>query len=334
MIAAIPATWPDGAVIDQRIAKVMDVTLHIGAHRCATTSFQNYLGRNRRAFSAQGVGYWGPGRTRTGLLRGILPDTVPMVGRDSHRRGAGRVRMNLRHSAGMGYSHLLISDENLLGSLRDNLQVGDLYRGVGERMARFNAAFDGQVSNVVLNVRSLDSYWISVLGYGLWRGWGLPTRATLEQLTIGARSWRDVITDVACALPDVPIWAAPFETFAGRPEAQLAAVTPVDAPMTHARDWLNASPRLPELRALAAKLGQDWGFAPGDGRWQPFTSEQVASLREKYADDIMWLADGAGGLAQLMPDPDKKQAGTSRPETDQTRGRNHDHQQGRLARAR
>lgn len=340
MIAAIPAIWPDGAVIAQRLGKVMDVILHIGAHRCATTSFQHYLRLNSDRLAEQGLGFWGPRRTRSGLFRGILPGSNAATGRNLRRRGVGRVQLQLTRSAGMGVRTLLVSDENMLGSMRENLRLGELYCGAGERLARYGEAFGGRIRHVVLNIRSLDAYWSSALGYGLTRGRGMPGPARLGRLAAGPRSWRDVMTDVACALPDAMLWALPFETFAGRPEAQLAAIARITPPAPHARDWLNATPRLPRLRALASELNENWPLPEGDGRWQPFSPRQAADLRETYGDDMMWLAGGADGLARLMPDPDrkadidKKQAGKSPPMTDMTRGRIHDHQERRVARAR
>jgi hypothetical protein len=152
-----------------------------------------------------------------------------------------------------------------------------------------------------------------------------------------------VVTDVACAIPGATIWVAPFEVFAGRPEAQLSAISRIKAPKTHARERLNATLHLPALRALATELSVDWDLPDGDGRWMPFAPDQTAALRENYADDLMWLTGGADGLARLLPDPDKIpkpetiRAGTSLPliePSDMTRGRTHDRQERHLARAR
>ena len=70
---------------------------------------------------------------------------------------------------------------------------------------------------------------------------------------------------------------------------------------------------------------------PGDGRWAPFDPCQTAALRETYADDMMWLAGGADGLARLLKDPDKKAAGLNPTATDLTRGRRDDIQESRMA---
>lgn len=308
----------------------MKVTLHIGAHRCATTSFQDYLRHNAAELAQQKIGFWGPRRTRNGLFSGILPMVTAANGRDLEQRAIGRVRMHLGQSYDLGLEHLIISDENMMGTVRENLRLGDLYCGVGERMARFEQAFAGRVTDVVVNLRSLETYWASALAYGVSRGHRVPSHGMITRLASSPRSWRDVLTDVAAAVPCARIWALPFETYGGRPEAQLQAITGAEAPKAHARICLNAAPRLEELRqqlqsAVADRLPQ------GEGRWQPFDEAQVADLRERYADDLMWLAAGGDGLVSLKDDREHKGSGLNRFRPDLTRGRPHDDQDRRMA---
>ncbi|MCB4455154.1 hypothetical protein [Leisingera sp. McT4-56] len=303
----------------------MKVILHTGAHRCATTSFQEYMRQNAQPLARQGIGFWGPHRTRGGLFHGIQPGPAPANGRDLVQRAQGRLQIQMASCRERGVQQLLVSEENMLGSVRANLRIGDLYSGAGERMARMFQAFGGAVTDAALSIRSLDSYWTSALAYAVARGHKLPSAGGLERLAQAPRSWRDVITDIACAMPGVRLHVLPFETFGSRPEAALAAVTGIEAPRTHARVRLNASLCLQDLRAsvpsaVAADLPQ------GSGRWRPFDDAQTASLREAYADDIMWLAAGADGLATLVHDPDKQAADTNPPDIGLTRGRPDDKQ--------
>ncbi|MFW8593499.1 hypothetical protein [Cribrihabitans neustonicus] len=303
----------------------MKLILHTGAHRCATTSFQEYLRQNAPVLAPQGLAVWGPQRTRNGLFHGIQPGPAAATGRNLARRAGGRLRLHLEACRSEGLQQLLISDENMLGTLRENLRLGALYCGAGERMARFTEAFGGAVTDLALNIRSLESYWTSALTYAVARGHKVPPAAQLARLAAAQRSWRDVITDIACATPGVRLHVLPFETFGPRPEAQLAALTGLPAPRTHARVRLNASLCLQDMRAslpaaAAARLPD------GSGRWRPFSEAQAAALREAYADDILWLAAGADGIATLVQDPDKQAAGQNPPRTDLTRGRPDDEQ--------
>jgi hypothetical protein len=326
MIRAIPTVRPIGAAPASRNVRAMRVILHIGAHRCASTTFQHYLRMNAERLGARGIGYWGPRRTRSGMFHGLQPGPRIATGRDAQRRAVGRIRMNLERSAAAGVDTLIVSDENMMGSVRANLRVGDLYSGVGERIARFAMAFDGYPTEVALAVRSLDRYWGSALGYAVTRGYPVPRSAVLARLAGAPRSWRDVVTDAACAAGAARLLVLPFERFSGCPEVQLAALTGIEAPpITHARAWLNATPRLPGLRDLANPAGPAH-LPDGDGRWHPFGAQAAAQLRETYADDMMWLTGGADGLARLISEP-MTRAGPTRPASDMTRGRNHDSRQ-------
>ena len=187
----------------------MDVILHVGAHRTGSTSFQTYLTQFAPQFEGQGVGFWGPSRTRRGLLHGLAerPTTAKTA-----RRAVGRVRLNLSVAARSGMGTLVVSDENMLGTCRRNLRARALYPELGERMARINAAFH-PLRRVVLQIRSPESWWASAMSYLVPRGSGTPGHAALEQISQGARSWRHVITDLACACPDAEIVVAPYERF-------------------------------------------------------------------------------------------------------------------------
>ena len=330
MIAANPHMRAPQVIPFRRIGKAMQVTMHLGAHRCASSSFQEYLRQNSEVLEKKGLGYWGQGNTRQGVLHGILPVPSARPSRDLARRAQGRLRMRLDQCRGQGLRHLLISDTNLVGNLRANLRFGALYPGVGERMARFAEAFDGALTSVVLNIRSLETYWSSALNYAVARGHRVPGAVQTQALAENPRGWRDVITDIACAMPDVDLKIMPFETFGGRPELQLGLLTGQEAPMEHARVRLNASMRLQDLRShLLQDTARD--LPEGEGRWRPFDERQCALLRETYADDLMWLASGADGLAQLLRDPEQQAAGPNSRHHDETRGRPHDDQDRQLA---
>ena len=330
MITQTPFPEVQKAPLVQRIGNAMQTCLHLGAHRCATTSFQEYLRQNAADLETQGIGFWGPRRTRNGLLHGVLPSPAVGNAQALAKRAQGRIRMNLNQSQERGIQHLIVSDENLIGSTRTNLRLSALYSGIGERMARYAEAFDGRVTSVALNIRSLENYWTSALTYAVARGHRVPSVGQLQNLAQSSRTWRDVITDIACAMPGVEINVLPFETFGGRPELQLSLLSDCEPPRAHARVRLNTAMRLEDLRAhLLESVAQD--LPEGAGRWRPFDNVQCAMLRENYADDLMWLTAGADGLAQLLQDPEHPAAGLNLPHTDVTRGTPHDKQDRRLA---
>lgn len=311
----------------------MKVILHIGAHRCATTTFQHYLCANRDKLRAHRIGYWGPERTRSGLFSGVLPNATGLDAPNRARRARGRLRIAMSRSAAKRIDHLIISEENILGGMRDNAASGLLYPGAGERLARYNQAFDGKIDQIALNIRAQDSYWASLFGFLVARGYGPWDSADLDRLTHAHRGWRDVISDIACAVPDARIRVLPFEVFSGRPEAQLAACLPVVPPRPAVRLRHNATLRGAELRALASP---DMAalIPAANSRWTPFTPPGCAALRRAYGDDITWLKGGGDGLAELATDPAKIKPDAEPDYLDSTRGNGHDHKESRMAQTR
>ena len=306
------------------------VILHIGAHRTGTTSFQAYLRRHADELRASGIGFWGPRRTRTGLFSGIQPK--PGRSFAAAKRARGRIMLQMDRAARDGVKTLLISDENLMGSVRLNLRTGRLYPDVGERLSRYFYGFNGAVDKVVMSVRGLDQYWSSAAAYGVGRGHTKLSPACCSAIAEETRSWRDVIEDVACAAPKTKIEVVPFETISGRCDHLFTACTEQGAPRAHNAEWLNRAPTAAQLRSILTERGEDSSSLPDTcERWNPFDAAARAALRETYADDMHWLVAGANGLAKLTEEFGPARARNTLPHGPQNRGQGHDKQEGRVA---
>jgi hypothetical protein len=301
----------------------MHITLHLGAHRTASTVFQNYLRENAKDLKRHGIGVWGPLRTRDGLLRGVIPlpgtSETPV---EQFRHARGRIRLNLKQAEAKGLEHLVVSDENMIGAPRRNLRDSCLYGSIGERMARYDQAFDGRITRVMLSIRSQDSFWSSVAAFAVGRGHKVPRPADLDRLVNSRRSWRDVIADLACAMPEAEITVLPYEVYGGMPERKLTIMTGLATPpMAYAREWMNRAPSLPQLRQILSDRGGDLSRLPeGEGRWHPFDHAQTMELREAYADDLFWLRAGAEGMATFIEETRPEKMGQTPHQAQPTRG--------------
>lgn len=308
----------------------MKVILHIGAHRTGTMSFQSYIRRHSKELRDDGLGFWGPMRTRKGLFAGVQP--TPGFGRTAARRARGRILLNLKKAQAQGVETLFVSDENMMGSVRMNLRKSRLYPDIGERLARYIWAFDQRIDKIVLSVRALDHFWASSLAYGVGRGHAVPDAARCLGIARQPRTWRDVVSDVSCAAPLAQIEVIPFEMSADRPDLMLTAATGHAAPRDAAPEWLNRAPTAAQLRDVLAERGEDIDAVPDtDGRWNPFDTNARAALREAYADDMHWLISGANGLATLTEELDQTRAGKTLPLGPYKRGLGHDIEERRMA---
>lgn len=307
----------------------MDVILHLGAHRTASTSFQHYMRASLGRLEPQGVGFWTP----AGDMADTAPTSSVQTPDEQLLRAQEHIVANLDRAQARGVKALVISDENVIGTPQQLLRDGRLYSGIGERMARYSEVFGGRLTRIVLSIRSQDNFWGSIASFAAAQGHPLPTAQELAGLAAEKRGWRDVITDLACAVSGTEIQIHPFEVFGSLPEHALTAMTGVEAPPTkNAREWLNRSPGRSELRAILTKRGEDPDQVPaGDGRWLPFDRDQSRMLREAYADDLFWLRAGASGLAKLIEVTGPAKAGKHPPIGDTKRGQEDGKDDRRLA---
>jgi len=311
----------------------MEIILHLGAHRTASTSFQHYMHANRKVLAARGIGYWGPDVTRDGILTGVIPVAGRSSVTEQLHRARGRIALRLRKAEATGLCQLVVSDENMIGAPRRNLRGSRLYGDIGDRMARFANAFDGRISRVAISVRGQDAWWSSAMAFAVGRGHRVPGPDDLDRLVTVNRHWRDVITDLACAMGGPEIIVLPHEVYAGLPDEKLRQLTGIDSPPRKAAcDWLNRAPDLAELRKLVTARGGDGArLGEGTGRWRPFDRYQTLALQEAYSDDLFWLGVGADGLARLTEETGPVKAGQNPPIGQTTRGHPNDEEERRLA---
>lgn len=272
------------------------------------------------ALSQMRVGFWGPQRTRGGLLDGTQ-DTRPES--KARRRAPGRIALNLERAARAGTGALVISDENMLGRPCVNLAATALYPEAGQRLARLHGAFGGRITRVVLTIRAQDLYWASLLAHLVERGFAVPQRIALERISFDPRGWADVISDLACALGGVPLRVVAYEEFGGRPDALLSVMTgAARVPPPHPGGyWANRSLTAAALAAHLARRGEAATLAAAPtGRWMPFSDDAAWRLKERYADDLTWLAAGAEGLAQYTTSSRGQEPGQTGGEDSLTRG--------------
>jgi hypothetical protein len=297
----------------------MDVILHVGGHRTATTTLQRVLSKNNGAMQADRIAYWGPKRTRSDLFLGLLGNTdlaMPALGCRTDQ-AADQIALEIAALRSEGHLSLLISEENMLGGLRHNLYQRQLYPQAEARMFRLRTALASQVSKIAIAIRCYDRYWASSLGFGLSRGGPAPTPQVIDGLAAQPRRWRDVIKACKAAFPESELLVWTYEAMAARPDTQITEMIGRETSIAYNSEWYNTGPKPKKLNEVLI----DRGDAPElidarQTRFMPFSPYQRAQLRAHYADDLIWLRGGADGIARFIEMP--AQDG---PATEQGRGR-------------
>lgn len=286
----------------------IDIVLHLGAHRCATTTVQHLLARNTDALRRLDVVAWTPDRMRGGVFGGLLCGSdKPAAQREwRQNRALGLIGIECDRLVAQGIGTLLVSEQELLGSLDAALGAAQLYPGLAERLARSAPALAPRCVRIGLAIRSYEGFWSSALASSVAQGRPLPDARALDALCAQPRRWRHVIGDVARAFPQAEIVVWPYERFGAQPDVVLAHLLgrpDVAVSFSGARERMAPGPTLPKLRRLLALRGEaEAAAALGDdcGRWAPLGPVREGALRRDYAHDIAWLRGGAEGLARLV----------------------------------
>ena len=278
----------------------MDVLLHLGAHRTGTTAFQTYLGANRARLAAAGIAVWLPRdlrgsplealSTRPGLRTAALVD-LPL---------AWRLDAALDRLEGQGIRQLIVSEENLLGTMTCCHMAARPYPHAGARLRRLDGLFGGRIMRAALGLRDMAEWWSSTLAFRMPRGGPVPDAGLLARLAMQPRGWGAVLADIASALPGRPVAAWDFTWSAGHPKRALAALLGAAPPegLVPTKKGRNASPGVADLRAAleargAATLPPGLGDADG-GRWMPFTDGARAVMATAHAAEIAALRQMPG----------------------------------------
>lgn len=290
---------------------------------------------NRKAFLRDRTTFWGPGRTRSGMFAGLVRDPNRLSPKDIAlgRRSLGRIKMELSRAQKNGMERVVISEENMIGTMMKNFAHARLYGQAGQRLSRFAPAFGGHRLRIGIAIRSYETYWASALAFRIKNGNASPHADMLDRLTTQPRRWRHVIEDAARAFPEAEINVWSFEAWASQPDQQLRSLTGRHLPpdIRVGRIPNNASLTAAEIGTILRARGHHQEATVLEhqiGRFQPFSPAQVHKLRQDYANDIDWLIDGSDGLATYF-DPTGETSGVAK----DARGSTYDRQE-RLGRAR
>jgi hypothetical protein len=264
--------------------------LHVGAHRTGTTTLQRVMCANRRRLLRQGIAFLGPE-----ALRGARPGQGgPAAG------GAAGPHAVAAAADGL----LIVSEENLLGTMPACLGGATLYPGAGARLAAAVAAFGPGCRGIGLAIRRPDDWWASVIAHQAAQGRAVSL-AQIAALSAGRRGWRDVIAELAAACPGVAVVVWRFDALIGDPAAQLGLLAgrPVRLPPRARARHENRSLSATGMRARLLALGAQGAAAlvpPGDTRWMPFNAAQRQVMQASWAADLAWLRAGADGCARFV----------------------------------
>lgn len=192
----------------------MDLTVHIGAHRTGSTLVAQAITASVEADPACGVAVWHPRYLRSIGGWQAVPRSVTATGAPASR-AAGRVLATLSDRLAedaaaldaQGVRHLVISEENLVGTMRTNMTQSAFYPDVASRLRAYASVLPMVPARVALGVRDYGAVWSSAFHYIPQSGNEAPSRqAARTALLDHDRGWPDVIESIYDVWPDTEVY--------------------------------------------------------------------------------------------------------------------------------
>lgn len=238
-----------------------EVVLHLGAHRTGTTSLQRYLQFHQNDLHNQGIQLVFPPASRELPLQNLA----------------------IRND------RVLISEENMLGTMEGNLQQAMLYPDVKIKLARYSQLLM-RVDIVFMSIRDLADWWTSAISFCVSRKCDLPSNQTLERIADSPRGWSDIVTDVRQIFPNARVVVREFGWKMDNPKQQLRQLTKWPA-WDETTGIKKSHNRRPTTNAIAMAMVDRSDFdglsrLPSGGDFQPFGEKQLEALHSRYAADL------------------------------------------------
>ena len=280
----------------------LDINIHIGAHKTASTHLQRLLLRNAARLSAKGCAYFGPNRLRHDLR---LPPLC--VDRPANERVIAPLVSDLRNAAARG-QNLVVSEENILGTTRADIiaRADRLYPDADGQIARFLRLVGGRNATLYMAVRSPLSFINSAYVQQIKGGNLCDFETYVAGFDPPALRWSELVVrllacpgvgrlviwrfeDYAQVLPDILRHLLGAQAAAGlRLSSTPHQVGSSARAIEHARARLNADPAL-NPKTVVTEAEQ---LYPKSAQWpgpDAFGADVMAAGQQSYAHDLQAL---------------------------------------------
>ncbi|MGL4280844.1 MAG: hypothetical protein ACRCS0_10795, partial [Albidovulum sp.] len=175
----------------------IEVVLHLGAHRTGTTALQRALGRQAKRLAAAGIVFWGPKVLRAEKVSGMLA------------AGDGGAFDGLLASVPPA-RRLILSDENMAGTMQRNWTEGRLYPEVSAQLRAVLGLLPVPPAAIHLTLRDFAGYWQSVFCH-LRRVRGLSQFDAARLSASSGNSWLPALGALSAACPETPLHVARYD---------------------------------------------------------------------------------------------------------------------------
>lgn len=131
-----------------------------------------------------------------------------------------------------GVHTLILSEENLMGGMRNNFRSKRFYPDVARRLAAFDSLLPASPKKIALGVRDYGAVWTSAFHYLPQAGQAAPPVETIHPVLLNdKRGWPEVVDDVQHVWPDTDVLMWRQEDLADNTRQICAALSGLDPDM-------------------------------------------------------------------------------------------------------
>lgn len=277
------------------------VSVFLGAHKTATTYIQRAMDNRRDELAGHGVHLYLPGDIR-GKIGLRLPS--PRFSEEENRRRcadtAEKITKMIAESPGSEtMKRIVLSEENLIGSCKNNLVEQALYPDMSFRLSLLPRWLNRENVTFYFSVRSYPTFYSSNLTTVLRSGTVFDRSELAKKLLGSQRGWQDVVSDITSHFPKAALRLWRYEDFSyleSRLFEQLVGIRIASESTARPNSTLSQEAVAWTERKLALRSTQKPGkiarrasthFPVGAGR-QAFSlwdEKDKAELHERYLSD-------------------------------------------------
>jgi hypothetical protein len=291
----------------------MQIALHLGAHKTATTFIQKALEHSCDALRQNRVGY--------PPLDCVRPAITHRLDRAGWGLGAATGRLLNEYG---DCDRVIISDENIIGGLKPPVGSRTLYARQRIRLAMVLRTLGSNPVRIYFAIRSYDEFLSALYCEYIRHNPFIDARSYLSRMTAAAFSWTDVIGRMAAAVGEENVTLWRYEDFALISDQLFHALTgghgdlaqkPVQRlHQSMSAEAVDAVSRLEPMRNAherSSRVKQILNALPkGPARpaYSAFHPSEAEDHRARYAEHVLQIERKFSGLTWISP---RSQVGTS-----------------------
>ena len=292
----------------------LDIHLHLGAHKTATTHIQSILRANRERLLSSSI--------KLSLPWDVRKEWLPLFCRycNRHRQWNSTRLINQLVDIAPTRGLWVLSDENIIGVSKDFIKKPGIYSMAQDRTACLKSLFPSARIKLFFSIRSYDSFYRSAYCEVARQNGFFPFEDFFNPKRFANNSWLELVGRFQDVLPpeDIILWR--FEDFQQLLPQVLQLLTGIDdvgnlirnykPKVTQSSFSAKTMERMGALQPMAEReeskkilesLNRAFPLSEKFPPYRPFSVQQEAEFQDQYAEDVRKIRSNYPQIHFLSP---------------------------------